>query len=149
MLEYIVICTVFGAAAALVAHSKARNAGLTGVHCTRARDVKKPRGVKTGTVTVSRGDTLRVRPDVSAAHGLAPEARTGFELIARHPTAARGGEFALELRARWRDGGCSEILCSRTLSALGTVSTRSDEEGTARLAVLLPSGAGAWSMPKT
>ncbi len=26
MLEYIVICTVFGAAAALVAHSKARNA---------------------------------------------------------------------------------------------------------------------------
>jgi predicted ribosome quality control (RQC) complex YloA/Tae2 family protein len=59
--------TLRQAAAIAAYHSKARNAGLTGVHCTRARNVKKPRGVKTGTVTVSRGDTLRVRPDVSAA----------------------------------------------------------------------------------
>ena len=55
-------------AAALAAyHSKARNAGLTAVHCTRARYVKKPRGVKTGTVQVAHGTTIKVRPDISFA----------------------------------------------------------------------------------
>ena len=55
-------------AAALAAyHSKARNVGLAQVHCTRARYVKKPRGVKTGTVQVSRGTVLKVRPDNSFA----------------------------------------------------------------------------------
>jgi len=48
-------------------HSKARNAGTTPVHCTRARYVKKPRGVKTGTVQVVHGTTLKVRPDISFA----------------------------------------------------------------------------------
>ena len=59
--------TLRQAAAVAAYHSKARNGGTTGVHCTRARYVRKPRGVKTGTVQVARGDTLRVRPDISAA----------------------------------------------------------------------------------
>ena len=59
--------TLRQAAAVAAYHSKSRNAGTTGVHCTRARYVKKPRGVKTGTVQVARGETLRVRPDISGA----------------------------------------------------------------------------------
>ena len=59
--------TLRQAAAVAAHHSKARNAGTTPVHCTRARHVKKPRGVKTGTVHVAHGTTLRVRPDISFA----------------------------------------------------------------------------------
>lgn len=55
------------AAAVAAYHSKARNAGITPVHCTRARHVKKPRGVKTGTVQVAKGMVLKVRPDISFA----------------------------------------------------------------------------------
>jgi hypothetical protein len=33
----------------------------------RARYVSKPRGVKTGTVNVKHGKTLKVRPDISFA----------------------------------------------------------------------------------
>jgi predicted ribosome quality control (RQC) complex YloA/Tae2 family protein len=54
--------------AALAAyHSKARKASSVAVHCSRARHVSKPRGVKTGTVNVSRGSILKVRPDISFA----------------------------------------------------------------------------------
>ncbi len=59
--------TLRQAASVAAYHSKARNAGTTAVHCTRARYVKKPRGVKTGTVQVAHGTTLKVRPDVSFA----------------------------------------------------------------------------------
>ena len=59
--------TLKQAAAVAAYHSKARNAGTTPVHCTRARYVKKPRGVKTGTVQVAHGTTLKVRPDISFA----------------------------------------------------------------------------------
>ena len=59
--------TLKRAASVAAYHSKARNAGTAGVHCTRARYVKKPRGVKTGTVQVAQGNTLRVRPDISGA----------------------------------------------------------------------------------
>ena len=59
--------TLRQAAAVAAYHSKARHAGTTSVHCTRARYVKKPRGVKTGTVQVAHGRTLRVRPDISVA----------------------------------------------------------------------------------
>lgn len=48
-------------------HSKARNAGVVPVHCARARDVRKPRGVDVGTVQVSRGSVLKVRPDIAFA----------------------------------------------------------------------------------
>jgi predicted ribosome quality control (RQC) complex YloA/Tae2 family protein len=59
--------TLRQAAAIAAYHSKARNAGLVPVHCTRARFVKKPRGVKTGTVQVAKGTALKVRPDISFA----------------------------------------------------------------------------------
>jgi predicted ribosome quality control (RQC) complex YloA/Tae2 family protein len=59
--------TLRQAAAVALYHSKARNAGTAPVHFTRARHVKKPPGVKTGTVNVSKGGVLKVRPDVSFA----------------------------------------------------------------------------------
>jgi predicted ribosome quality control (RQC) complex YloA/Tae2 family protein len=59
--------TLRQAAAIAAYHSKARNAGIVPVHCTRARHVSKPRGVKIGTVNVSRGSVLKVRPDISFA----------------------------------------------------------------------------------
>ncbi|MGE5216129.1 MAG: NFACT RNA binding domain-containing protein [Chloroflexota bacterium] len=59
--------TLRQAAAVAAYHSKARHAGTVPVHCTRARYVTKPRGVKTGTVNVARGSVLKVRPDISFA----------------------------------------------------------------------------------
>jgi len=59
--------TLRQAAAVALYHSKARNAGLAPVHCAQARNVKKPRGVKTGTVQVAKGTVLKVRPDISFA----------------------------------------------------------------------------------
>ena len=59
--------TLRQAAAVAAYHSKARSAGVTSVHCTRGRYVTKPRGAKTGTVTVKRGKVLKVRPDISFA----------------------------------------------------------------------------------
>ncbi len=50
------------AAAVAVYHSKARNAGLTPVACTRARHVGKARGAKTGTVTIRNERVIKVRP---------------------------------------------------------------------------------------
>jgi len=50
-------------AAALAAyHSKARAGGVTGVSCTLARWVSKPRGAKPGTVEIRKETVLRVRP---------------------------------------------------------------------------------------
>jgi predicted ribosome quality control (RQC) complex YloA/Tae2 family protein len=65
--------TLRQAAAIALYYSKARNAGTAPVHCTRARHVKKPRGVKTGTVHVSKGEVLKVRPDISFAARVAGE----------------------------------------------------------------------------
>jgi predicted ribosome quality control (RQC) complex YloA/Tae2 family protein len=59
--------TIKQAAAVAAYHSKARNASVVAVHCSRARHVSKPRGVKTGTVNVSRGRVLKVRPEISFA----------------------------------------------------------------------------------
>jgi predicted ribosome quality control (RQC) complex YloA/Tae2 family protein len=59
--------TLRQAAAIAAYHSKARSAGLAQVHWTRARYVTKPRGTKAGTVRVSRGKILKVRPDISFA----------------------------------------------------------------------------------
>ena len=59
--------TLRQAASVALYHSKARSAGLAPVHCTRGRFVKKPRGVKTGTVQVTKGQVLKVRPDISFA----------------------------------------------------------------------------------
>lgn len=59
--------TLRQAAAVAAYHSKARNAGTVGVYCTRARYVRKPHGVKTGMVEVSRGTILKVAPDIRLA----------------------------------------------------------------------------------
>lgn len=54
---------VLEAAAAIAAwHSKARNGGLTLVSYTQARNVRKPRGAKAGTVTIQKEGLLKVRP---------------------------------------------------------------------------------------
>ena len=59
--------TLKQAAAVAAYHSKARHASTVAVHYSRARHVSKPRDVKTGTVSVSRGRVLKVRPDISFA----------------------------------------------------------------------------------
>ena len=59
--------TLRQAAAVAAYHSKARGARTVPVHVTRARYVTKPRGVDVGTVEVSRGRLLKVRPDVGIA----------------------------------------------------------------------------------
>jgi predicted ribosome quality control (RQC) complex YloA/Tae2 family protein len=59
--------TLRQAAAVAAWHSKARAAGTVPVHCTLARNVRKPRRSEVGTVLVSEGRTLKVRPDVSFA----------------------------------------------------------------------------------
>ncbi|MFZ5877223.1 MAG: NFACT RNA binding domain-containing protein [Nitrospirota bacterium] len=64
--------TIEQAAAVAAYHSKARGAGAVRVHCARARHVSKPRGAKIGTVQVSKGTVVKVRPDVSAAIRLPP-----------------------------------------------------------------------------
>lgn len=59
--------TLRQAAAVAAYHSKARAAGTVSVYCIRARYVRKPRGVKVGTVEVSRGTILKVAPNISFA----------------------------------------------------------------------------------
>jgi predicted ribosome quality control (RQC) complex YloA/Tae2 family protein len=54
--------TLEQAAAIAAYHSKARNAGVVAVSCTRARYVSKPRAAKPGTVEIRRETTLKVRP---------------------------------------------------------------------------------------
>ena len=50
------------AAAIAAYHSKAREAGIVPVSCTRARFVRKPRGAKPGTVEIRKETVLKVRP---------------------------------------------------------------------------------------
>ena len=62
--------TLKRAASIAAYHSKARNAGLVPVSCTRARYVTKPRKAKAGTVQIRKEIVLKVRP----AAGEAPAA---------------------------------------------------------------------------
>jgi predicted ribosome quality control (RQC) complex YloA/Tae2 family protein len=59
------------AAAIAAHHSKARNAGVVAVSCTRARYVTKPPGAEPGTVEIRKELLLKVRPQpgVPAADG--------------------------------------------------------------------------------
>ena len=52
------------AAAIAAYHSKARDGGTVAVSATRARYVSKPRGAKTGTVTIRKEIVLKVRPGI-------------------------------------------------------------------------------------
>jgi predicted ribosome quality control (RQC) complex YloA/Tae2 family protein len=59
--------TLKRAAAIAAWHSKARNAGVVAVSCTRARYVTKPRGAKSGTVQIRKEIVLKVRPAIPDA----------------------------------------------------------------------------------
>lgn len=59
--------TLQQAAAVAAYHSKGRGAGMVRVYCTLARYVTKPRGAKVGTVQVTKGKVVKVRPDISLA----------------------------------------------------------------------------------
>jgi predicted ribosome quality control (RQC) complex YloA/Tae2 family protein len=59
--------TLKRAAAIAAYHSKARNAGLVAVSCTRARYVTKPRNAKAGTVQIRKEIVLKVRPATGEA----------------------------------------------------------------------------------
>ena len=50
------------AAALAAGYSKARNAGRIAVHVTQCRDVRKPRGVPPGTVTLKQFTAVHVTP---------------------------------------------------------------------------------------
>jgi predicted ribosome quality control (RQC) complex YloA/Tae2 family protein len=54
--------TLRSAAAIAAYHSKARNAGITPVSCTRACNVSKPRRAKPGSVQIRKEVVLKVRP---------------------------------------------------------------------------------------
>ncbi len=59
--------TLKKAAAIAAYHSKAREAGVVSVSCTRAAHVSKPRGAKPGSVRIRRDFMLRVRPGLGEA----------------------------------------------------------------------------------
>jgi predicted ribosome quality control (RQC) complex YloA/Tae2 family protein len=48
-------------------HSKARGRGMIGVSCTLAKYVKKPRGAKPGTVSISKEKTIKAKPALPEA----------------------------------------------------------------------------------
>ena len=54
--------TLKAAASIAAYHSKAREAGVVAVSCTRAQYVTKPRGAKPGTVQIRKESVLKVRP---------------------------------------------------------------------------------------
>jgi len=54
--------TLEGAAAIAAFHSKARRGGTVPVAYTQARNVRKPRGAKPGTVEIRNEKVLKVRP---------------------------------------------------------------------------------------
>jgi len=57
--------TLKDAAAIAAYHSKAKNAGVVSVACTKARFVTKPRGAKPGTVSIRKETIYKVRPYLS------------------------------------------------------------------------------------
>ena len=59
--------TIRFAAALAAGHSKARKGGQVAVHIARVSDVKKPRGMPTGKVTITRFESVRVRPSTDSA----------------------------------------------------------------------------------
>ncbi len=59
--------TLRRAAAIAAWHSKARGGGVVGVSCTRGRYVTKPRGARTGTVSIRRESVIKARPALPEA----------------------------------------------------------------------------------
>jgi predicted ribosome quality control (RQC) complex YloA/Tae2 family protein len=54
--------TIRAAAAIAAYHSKARGGGSVAVTWTLARNVRKPKGARAGTVTISKESVIKVRP---------------------------------------------------------------------------------------
>ena len=54
--------TLKRAASIAAYHSKARSGGVVAVSCTRAQYVTKPRGARSGTVTIRKETVFKVRP---------------------------------------------------------------------------------------
>ncbi len=61
--------TLKRAAAIAAFHSKAREAGVVPVSCTRGRHVTKPRGSEPGTVQIRKEIVLKVRPGIEGSEG--------------------------------------------------------------------------------
>jgi predicted ribosome quality control (RQC) complex YloA/Tae2 family protein len=59
--------TLRHAAAVAAYHSKARHGSVVRVYCTRARFVRKEPGTTVGTVQVSQGTVMKVRPETTFA----------------------------------------------------------------------------------
>jgi predicted ribosome quality control (RQC) complex YloA/Tae2 family protein len=59
--------TLKKAAAIAAYHSRAREAGVVPVSCTRAVNVSKPHGAKPGSVRIRREFVLKVRPGLGEA----------------------------------------------------------------------------------
>ncbi|MFC2158337.1 NFACT RNA binding domain-containing protein [Acidobacteriota bacterium] len=59
--------TLKTAASIAAYYSKAREAGVVAVSCTRAQYVTKPRGAKPGTVQIRKESVLKVRPGLGDA----------------------------------------------------------------------------------
>lgn len=66
--------TLKQAAGVAAYHSKARAAGTVPVLCALAKHVRKPRRAEAGSVLVSRGVTLKVRPGIGTARRVLPDA---------------------------------------------------------------------------
>ncbi len=71
-----------------------------------------------GDTLLGETGALYDRPDVTAALALPAGTRTGFELFAHHPAAAPGAPFAIEIRARLRDGSRTPVLARTTATAI-------------------------------
>ncbi len=66
-----------------------------------------------GETLLGRAESLALRPDVTAAHGLSADARTGFDFVTDHPAPRENGEFDLHLRLFFRDGTRTEPCARR------------------------------------
>jgi SAM-dependent methyltransferase len=58
------------------------------------------------------------RPDVRSAFKLAHQVRHGFDLFAHHPSATPGASFAIDVRARLRDGRRTGRITGATVTAI-------------------------------
>ena len=58
--------TLKRAAAIAAYHSKARGGGSVAVNWTLAKNVRKPKGAKAGTVTIAKESTIKVKPEIPA-----------------------------------------------------------------------------------
>ena len=94
--------------------------------CFRVRGwARPPGGLSAGDVVEAWADGVVIgataavheRPDVTAALGLPPGTRTGFEFFAHHP-AANAAAFELQLRVRHTDGSRSEPLAVTRVTAI-------------------------------